>query len=158
MNIEEINKLPKIDLHLHLDGSIPLEIATKLCSLNEIKLKELMIAKDKCENLTEYLTRFSLPIDLMHTKENLTLITKKLIDNLINQNVIYTEIRFAPMFHTKQGLTYEDVIEAVLNGMRSNKIKTNLILCLMRGANEEDNLKTVYAAKKYLIKVFVLLI
>ena len=152
MNIDDINKLPKIELHLHLDGSVSLDIASKLSNKSIFELKEEMIAKEKCKDLTEYLTKFSLPISLMQTKENLTLITKDLINNLISQNVIYAEIRFAPMFHTNNGLTYEEVVDAVLEGMKSNKIKTNLILCMMRGFSEESNLKTIEVAKKYLNK------
>ena len=152
MDLKEINKIPKVELHLHLDGSISLDIASKLSNIPINELKNKMIAKDKCENLSEYLTKFSFPISLMQTKENLTLITKDLINRLIKQNVVYAEIRFAPMFHTELGLSYEEVVEAVLEGMESNKIKTNLILCLMRGMKDDNNLKTIEVAKKYLNK------
>lgn len=149
--IEEIKKLPKIELHLHLDGSISLKLASKLSRLSIEEVKQKMIAKDKCENLSEYLTKFNFPISLMQTKENLTLIAKDLIDRLATQNVIYAEIRFAPMFHTKEGLTYEEVVESVLEGLKSkSNIKTNLILCMMRGMPEEENLKTIEVAEKYL--------
>jgi len=120
MNIEEFVKLPKVELHLHLDGSVSLEIASKLSGMSIDEVKKEMIAKDKCVDLGEYLTKFSFPISLMQTKENLELIAKDLVDNLANQNVIYAEIRFAPMFHVEQGLTYEEVVESVLKGLKSN--------------------------------------
>lgn len=151
--IEQIKKLPKVELHLHLDGSISTELASQLSGLSLDEVKKKMIAKDKCQNLSEYLTKFDFPISLMQTKENLTLIAKDLVDRLASQEVIYAEIRFAPMFHTKGGLTYEEIVEAVLEGLKSNsKIHTNLILCMMRGMNKEDNLKTIEVAKKYLNK------
>ena len=57
------------------------------------------------------------------------------------------------MFHTKNGLTYEEIIDSVLLGLNANpNIKTNLILCMMRGFSKEDNLKTIEIAKKYLGK------
>ena len=99
MNLEQINKLPKIELHLHLDGSLPLETASKLSNLSLDELKNIMIAKDKCENLTEYLTKFDFPISLMQTRENLEIVSESLVNSLEKQNVIYAEIRFAPMFH-----------------------------------------------------------
>lgn len=148
--IEKLKKLPKVELHLHLDGSIPLEVASKLSGLPKDKLKEKMIAPDKCHNLSEYLTKFDFPIELMQTKENLTLISKSLADYLESENVIYAEIRFAPMFHTNKGLTYEEVIEVVLEGLKNSKVKTNLILCMMRGLPKENNLKTIEVAEKYL--------
>lgn len=152
MDLNEINKLPKVELHVHLDGSVSLDTASKLSLLPINELKEKMIAKNKCFNLEEYLTKFSFPISLMQTKENLTLIAKNLVNNLMKQNVIYAEIRFAPMFHTEKGLTLEEVVDSVLEGLKSNSIKTNLILCLMRGMSDEKNLKTIEVAKKYLNK------
>ena len=57
------------------------------------------------------------------------------------------------MFHTKKGLTYEEIVESVLKGLKSKpKIKTNLILCMMRGFPKENNLKTIEVAEKYLNK------
>lgn len=148
---EQLIKLPKVELHLHLDGAVSMEIASQLTGLNIKELMSIMVAPDKCENLSQYLTKFDFPCSLMQTKENLTLIAKDLVDRLASQNVIYAEIRFAPMFHTKEGLTYEEVIEAVLTGLNSNpKIKTNLILCMMRGLPRENNLKTIEVAEKYL--------
>ena len=148
---EQLLNLPKIELHLHLDGSISYNLARQLTGKTIQELKQLMIAKDKCDNLSEYLTKFDFPCSLMQTKKNLKLIAKDLVDRLASQNVIYAEIRFAPMFHTKEGLTYEEIIEAVLDGLKSNtSIKTNLILCLMRGMPKEENLKTIDIAEKYL--------
>lgn len=153
MDLKEIQKLPKVELHLHLDGSLSLDLAKKLTNKSLNELKEEMIAKDKCESLTEYLTKFDTPISLMQTKENLTLSAQTLVNDLALQNVVYAEVRFAPMFHTQNGLTYEEIVEAVLNGLNKNSnIKTNLILCLMRGFPEENNLKTIEVAKKYLNK------
>ena len=109
--IEEIKKMPKVELHIHLDGSISLELAEKLSNNSITLIKEKMIARDKCENLSEYLTKFEFPISLMQTKENLIKVAKDLVYRLSNQNVIYVEVRFAPMFHTKNGLTYEEIID-----------------------------------------------
>jgi len=151
--IEEIKKLKKIELHLHLDGSVELNTISKITNENIDILKGKMIAKDKCENLSEYLTKFDTPIKCMQTKENLVLIAKDLVNYLEKENVIYAEIRFAPMFHTKEGISYEEVIESVLEGLNSNNnVKTNLILCMMRGFPKEDNLKTIEIAEKYLNK------
>ena len=112
-----------------------------------------MVAQNKCHDLGEYLTKFDFPISLMQTKENLTIIAKDLVDRLERNNVIYAEIRFAPILHTKNGLTYEEVIEAVIKGLRKNKnVKTNLILCLLRGKEKKENLKTIEVASKYLGK------
>lgn len=150
---EKLEKIPKVELHLHLDGAVPLELASQLSGLSMLDIKEKMIAKDKCQDLNEYLTKFDFPISLMQTKENLTTIAHQLATSLERQNVIYAEIRFAPMFHTKAGLSFEEVVDAVLLGLKQTpSIKTNLILCLMRGMDREANQKTLDVALKYLNK------
>ena len=85
----------------------------------------------------------------MQTKENLTRISYELALDLKKDNVIYAEIRFAPLFHTKQGLTIEEVITAILDGLKQVPIKINLILCMMRGSNYEDNYKVIEAAYQF---------
>ena len=151
--IEKLKNMPKVELHLHLDGSIPINLASKLSHLNKEKLEEQMIAPTKCRNLSEYLTKFDLPIQLMQTEENLTQIASNLVDELEQENVIYAEIRFAPNFHTKKGLSLEKVVDSVLKGLAQNKkVKTNLILCMMRGASKEENKKVIDLAEKYLNK------
>lgn len=150
---EELLKLPKIELHLHLDGSMSLSVAKKISNLPDDVLRKKMIAPDKCNNLSEYLTKFDFTTSLMQTKKNLSLIATDLSDYLKRQNVIYAEVRFAPMFHTKNGLSYDEIITSILEGFDKNSHpKVNLILCLMRGADDNDNWKTVEVAKKYLHK------
>ena len=150
---EKLTNLKKVELHLHLDGAVSMELAQKITGKSIEVLKKEMIAKDKCENLSEYLTKFDLPIELMQTKENLYQISADLVDRLAKENIVYAELRFAPMFHTKKGLTYEEIVESVLIGLKSNpKIKTNLILCMMRGFPKENNLKTIDVVEKYLGK------
>ena len=150
---EKIKKMPKTELHLHLDGSVGIETAMKLSGKTEKEVRNLMVAPDKCENLGDYLNRFDFPISLMQTRENLMAISKELADRLAEQNVMYAEIRFAPMFHTKNGLDYEEVVESVLEGLKQNQnIKTNLILCLMRGMGEAENYQTIDVAKQFLGK------
>ncbi len=150
--IEDIKNMPKIELHLHLDGSVNLDLASKLSNLPLETIKEKMVAKDKCQNLTEYLTKFDFPISLMQTKENLIKIAKTLIQDLENDNVIYAEIRFAPMQHINKGLSLDEIILAILEGLKSEEVKTNLILCLMRNHDYETNLNVINLAEKYLNK------
>ena len=141
------NEIKKIELHLHLDGSVRVSTVEEL--LNKKDLKNQMIVDNNTHSLTEYLTKFDLPIKAMQSKENLTRVCKELIEDLDNDNVIYAEIRFAPIFHINNNLTLDELINSILDGLKSDKVKTNLILCLMRNSSYEDNKKIIDLAIKY---------
>lgn len=151
--VDKIRTMKKIELHLHLDGSVRLETAVSLTGKDRSDLVKEMVASSKCENLSEYLTKFDLPISIMQTKDSLKKVASDLVDYLEKENVIYAEVRFAPMFHVRDGLSYEEVVDAVLDGLNNNSnVKTNLILCMMRGMNRTDNIKTIEVTDKYLGK------
>lgn len=153
-----------IDLHLHIDGSIPIKTIIKcakienidLPSYNENELIKYLSVQGKCENLNKYLSYFDFPNRVMQSSTTLTLCTKELVESLASQGLLYAELRIAPQFHTKKGLSQEQVtasiIKGIKEGMENTNIKVNLILCIMRGSNQEDNIKTLGTAKKFLKK------
>lgn len=150
---DKIKEMKKVELHLHLDGSLEIETIMEISGLNKEEVKNKVIAKDKCLNLTEYLTKFDLPISIMQDRNSLIRVASDLVNYLERENVIYAEVRFAPVFHTKNGLSMEEVVEAVLEGLKSNvHVKTNLILCMMRGMDKDTNLSVIDVASKYLGK------
>ena len=104
------------------------------------------------KSLSDYLSKFEIPLIVMQSKENLERISYELAVDLKKDNVIYAEIRFCPILHTKSGLSLEEVIDSVLKGLKKAEIKTNLILCMMRNFEEDENKKIIYLAKKYLNK------
>ena len=145
-----MRKLPKIELHCHLDGSVRVEtiidIAKKenleLPSYNMNDIKKLVQVPLDCTSLDEYLEKFDLPNKVMQTKENIKRITFELVEDAANENVKYIEIRFAPMLHMEKGLSIKEVIQSVLDGMNEAceiyEIKANLILGCMRNMSKED--------------------
>lgn len=147
-----IEKLPKVELHIHLDGSIRPSTAAYLLNKSIEDVSNNMIASDKCEDLNEYLTKFDYPEKILQTKENLERVAYELALDLKKDNVIYAEIRFAPLKHIKEGLTLDSVVDSVLDGLSKVNIKTNLILCMMRNDTYSDNLKVIELASKYLNK------
>ena len=145
-----IEKLPKVELHIHLDGSIRPSTAAYLLNKSIEDVSNNMIASDKCEDLNEYLTKFDYPEKILQTKENLERVAYELALDLKKDNVIYAEIRFAPLKHIKEGLTLDSIVDSVLEGLSKVNIKTNLILCMMRNDTYDDNLKVIELASKYL--------
>ncbi|MDD4842959.1 MAG: adenosine deaminase, partial [Anaerotignum sp.] len=165
---------PKIDLHLHLDGSILPQTAWELVQAQgiEVPAKDLesfipliMVPKD-CKDVNECLERFEIPVQILQDKASLERVTKELIGWLVKEGVAYAEIRFAPQLHTRKGLTQRDAIDAVLAGREAGlqehtEIGIGIILCAMSiGAetvNMAENLETVRLTKEYLGKGVVAL-
>lgn len=141
-----LKEIPKVELHVHLDGSVRYET---LKEFKDIKKEDIMC--DNCQNLKEYLTKFNLPIEIMQSKEMLTRVAKELVEDLKKDNVIYAEVRFAPILHTKY-LSLEEVVEAVLLGLKDKELKVNLILCMMRNSSFKENKKIIDLTYKYLNK------
>ena len=147
----ELVKIPKIELHMHLDGSVPFGLLEKWSGLSHEKVVEKVVSQNDV-SLEDYLSHFGFINQYLQTKENLFLASYTLGCELLKENVIYAEARFAPLFHTNNGLTPEEVIDSVLNGFNKCNVKVNLILCLMRGMDYSFNKKTIELAKKYLGK------
>ena len=147
-----LRSLPKVELHVHLDGSIRPLTASELLSRDVKELEYQMVAKEKCNNLSDYLTKFDIPTEILQTKYTLERAAYELTVDMKNESVIYAEIRFAPLKHIKDGLTLIDVMGSVFRGLNRLDIKTNVILCLMRGDSFEDNKMVIDLAKEYLNK------
>lgn len=144
---EIVKEMPKVELHLHLDGSVRKETMIEILN-RKIKKEEISIVQR--EDLNAYLTKFSVPISCMQAKENLKRIASELVIDLEKENVIYAEIRFAPFKHTKN-IAVEEVVESVLEGLYSvPAVETKLILCMMRGDDLEDCKRVIDLAYHYL--------
>ena len=148
-----------IDLHCHLDGAITVEIAGKLAEDQNIilpaetdeELKTLLSVPPGCRDLNEFLKCFELPCRLMQTPEGIENAAYYVAEKMYSEGVIYAELRFAPQLHQTAGMDQEEAVQRVLAGLRRSRLKSNLILCCMRGeGNEEENRRTVELAGKYL--------
>ena len=146
MKTEEIiRNVPKVLLHDHLDGGLRtqtiIELAkdlkyTKLPTSDPGELSEWFFRGANKGNLVEYLQGFEHTCAVMQTKEALQRIAYEMMEDMKNDGVCYVETRFAPVFHTAKGLYYEDIINAVLEGLEKGKrdfgVGYGLILCGMR--------------------------
>ena len=159
MNFE---KLPKIELHCHLDGSVRPSTIIELANMKNIdipsknidEIKNMMVAPKDCKSLDEYLKRFELPGLIMQDEDSLERIAFELMEDASRENIVYIEIRFAPLLHINKGLTTKQVIESVLKGIKKAEsiydIKGNLILSCMRTMSVESSYNVIEAGKEYL--------
>ncbi len=166
MSRENVNIRPDIgrlgclmDLHHHLDGSITPAIAKKLAKLQNIEipaddaeLTRLLQIDENCKSLNDYLARFEYVERFLQTGEGLALAAREVLLGMVGDGVMYTELRFAPFYHTQKGMSAEDAVRAVLDGIKDSPFPCGIILCCMRGRDLEENLKVIELAAKYLEK------
>jgi adenosine deaminase len=151
--LEVIEKLPKTDLHVHLDGSLRLktilDLAEKqrveLPSRDEDGLRKAMNLGQNCGSLVEYLKAFDVTLRVLQTADALTRTAYELAEDAARENVRYMEVRYSPMLHTRRNLKLTTVVEAVLEGLRAAQdkygIETNVILCGIRNVSAESSLE-----------------
>lgn len=144
----DYSNFPKIELHLHLDCSLSYKVVQQLKpSVTEEEFKRDYIAPAKCNDLADYITRAIKGVELMQTAEQLWAVTVDLFEQLKADNVIYAEIRFAPLLHVEQGLSPHEVVQivnaATIEGMEKTEVKAGLILATLRHYTEAQSMETV---------------
>jgi adenosine deaminase len=159
--LEVIEKLPKTDLHVHLDGSLRLSTILELAERGRIELpakdpdnlRKAMHLGENCGSLVEYLKAFDVTLRVMQNAESLTRIAYELAEDAAKENVRYMEVRYAPMLHTRRGLKLTSVVEAVLEGLRAAQekygIESNVIICGIRNVSPESSLEMAELAVAY---------
>ena len=150
----DFSLLPKIELHLHLDCSLSFDVVQQLePNITYAAYRERFVAPPKCANLADYLTRALSGIRMMQTKEALRLVTLDLFQQLAADQVIYAEIRFAPLEHLEKGLRAVEVVETVLEvlelGCRHANVEAGLILCTLRHYPKAKSLELVQLAEQF---------
>ena len=150
----DYRKAPKVELHLHLDCSLSYEVVQLLKpSVTIEEYIKSFIAPPKCPDLANYIARAVNGFELMQTEEQLKLVTLDLFRQLKSDNVLYAEMRFAPLQHTLQGLTPDQVIravnEAMGEGIKKYGVNAGIILCTLRHYSGEQSMETVELVKKY---------
>ena len=151
MNLQQ---LPKVELHLHLDCSLSYEVVKEIDpSITEKDFRHDFIAPAKCINLVDFLTRAVKGFSLMQTKKNLQLVVHDLFKQLVADNMLYAEIRFAPFLHLEKGLTPYEVVEAIEAAtgaaVQQTGIEARLILCTLRHFTEEQSMATVKLVEEF---------
>lgn len=157
-----IKKMPKVDLHYHLDGGMRpqsiIDIAREenidlpTYDLNEIE--PYLSVTDDCPSLVEYLKKFDLPLKCLQLKNSQQRAAIEAVEDASAENVKYIEIRFAPNLMTEGGQSVFEVTENVLEGIRQGSEKTGVIaraiLICMRHQDKDKNLEVIEAAREYM--------
>ncbi|MCV3398775.1 adenosine deaminase [Campylobacter lari] len=146
-----LQNIPKVELHLHIEGSLESKMMFDLARKNNITLKykseeEIKKAYD-FSNLQDFLDIYYQGANVLQTKQDFYDLTFAYMKKCKEQNVVHTEIFFDPQTHTARNIPLKDVIEGIWEALQKAKeefgISSFLIACILRHLSEDEGLKTL---------------
>lgn len=154
-------RLPKAELHVHLDGSLRPQTMLELAAEHGVPLPAddadalgRYMRVDDAADLVGYLERFEVSLSVMQTAEALERIAYELIEDAAAENVRYMEVRFCPALNTEEGLSHEEVLEAVLAGLTRAQddfdVLSGVIVCALRNQAPGLSLRLAQLAVDYM--------
>jgi len=152
-----IEGLLKVELHLHIEGSLEPEMLFALAQRNKIELpfksvEEVRKAYD-FGNLQDFLDIYYQGMGVLQTEQDFYDLTWAYLEKSAAQNVVHTEIFFDPQGHTERGIKFETVLDGITRALDDGKkklgISSRLIMCFLRHLSEEDAFKTLEQALPY---------
>ena len=156
-----LKRLPKVELHCHLDGSLRVPTILDLAKKDKVtlptssydKLSKLLVIGKTRGSLEEYIKRFDITLSVMQTPQALSRTAYELIEDVAKENVRYIEIRYSPILHTGKGMTMGESVEAVREGLKRGQkdygVKSGIIVCGIRNISAEVSLKLADLTVRY---------
>jgi adenosine deaminase len=158
---EIIARMPKAELHVHLDGCLRLSTILDLARQQSIDLpvpaealREACVVPEECPSLAAYIDRFVIPLTVLQEPEALERVVYELCEDAGNENVRYIEPRFAPSLLNRREMSIDGAIAAACRGWEAGSkdfgLEGGLILCAMRHRPPDQNLEVARQGEKYL--------
>lgn len=156
-----LQKLPKVELHCHLDGSLRIPTILDLAKQDKVtlptsssdKLSKLLVIGKTRGSLEDYIKRFDITLSVMQTPEALRRTAYELIEDVAKENVRYIEIRYSPILHTEKEMTIGESVEAVRRGLQRGQkdfgVKSGIIVCGIRNISAAASLKLADLTVQY---------
>jgi len=158
---EFILRLPKTDLHVHLDGSLRYKTIFDLARKQKVdlpaktveELKKMVTCTGACKSLEEYLVGFNITLSVLQEEEALFRTAYELAEDAAKENIRYMEVRYSPILHTQKGLRLTQISDAVIDGLRSAEkkfnIRTGVIICGIRNMDPSHSVTLAELAVAY---------
>ena len=150
-NKEFIEKLPKAELHLHIEGSFEPELMFEIAKRNGVSIPYKTIDEVKeayqFNNLQEFLDIYYAGADVLLKEKDFFDLTWAYLDKVHSQQVKHVEIFFDPQTHTERGVPFEAIVKgiyyALSKGSKELGISFRLIMSFLRHLSEDDAFKTL---------------
>lgn len=151
-------RMPKAELHVHIEGTLEPDLAFRLARRNGITLpyadEAALAAAYDFDCLQSFLDLYYACADVLRTADDFRDLMLAYLERAAVDNVIHAEIFFDPQTHTARGVPIGDVIGGFVAGIEAGRarwgIDASLILCFLRHLSEEDGLATLAEAEPYL--------
>lgn len=156
-----IKKIPKAELHLHIEGSFEPELMFAIAKRNKIEIPhdsiESLRSTYEFNNLQEFLDIYYQGVNVLQTQQDYYDLTWAYLLKAQADNVVHTEIMFDPQSHTERGVSVDTAIsgihQALTDGQYKLGISSYLIFSLLRHLSEEECLEALELAIPHLDKI-----
>ena len=152
-----LNGLPKIELHLHIEGTLEPELLFKLAKRNSIQLPFNSVNEVKkayqFSNLQDFLDIYYQGAEVLLHKQDFYDLTWAYLLMCRQQNVIHVEPFFDPQTHTVRGVAFETIVSGIAEALADGKAKlgitSRLIMCFLRHLSEESAIETLKSSEQF---------
>lgn len=159
--IDLARRLPKAELHLHIEGRLEPEMLVALARRNNIEIPfksvEEARAAYRFSNLQDFLDIYYQGMNVLRTEEDFFDLTMAYLNRARADNVRHAEIFFDPQGHTARGLPFGVAISGILTALQMSKpqfgMTTMLIMCFLRHLPEDDAFATLKEAEPWLDRI-----
>ncbi|MDQ0475781.1 adenosine deaminase [Chryseobacterium sp. MDT2-18] len=149
--LEYIKKVPKAELHLHIEGSFEPELMFEIAQRNKIEIPYESIEELKKAyqfgNLQDFLDIYYAGANVLIHEQDFYDLTMAYFKHCAEENIVHTEIMFDPQTHTKRGVAFSTVINGIQRARedaeRQYGISSLLIMSYLRHLSEEDAFETL---------------
>ena len=156
-----IEGMPKVELHLHIEGSLEPEMMFALSRRNKISIPFKTVAEVKHAydfgSLQDFLDIYYQGMNVLQTEQDFYDLTWAYLKKCAEQNVMHTEIFFDPQGHTERGVAFETALNGITKALDDGKkdldVSSHLIMCFLRHLSEESAMKTLDQALPYKHKI-----
>jgi adenosine deaminase len=155
---EFIRRIPKTDLHLHLDGSLRIPTLIELAKKQRVKLPSYTeeglrrsLFKNHYASLPDYLQGFAYTCAVMQDAESLERIAFELAEDNLAEGVRYIEVRYAPQLHINAHLDMEHVVRAVARGLERAQKRHNQSADVRAGRDVAFHFGIIVCALRFLV-------